>query len=106
MFALLALGGDLGCSGGPTVVGFVSEAAGDIWANPVGSWMTTMAAQKAYDFLGVPHNLYWYFREGTHSHDILDVKMLVNLIKRQKDPSLPIAEAFFKVPFPPFEPIF
>lgn len=29
MFALLALGGDLGCSGGPTVVGIVSSTAGD-----------------------------------------------------------------------------
>lgn len=29
MFALLALGGDIGCSGGPTLVGFVSEALGD-----------------------------------------------------------------------------
>lgn len=29
MFALLALGGDVGCSGGPTLVGFVSELAGD-----------------------------------------------------------------------------
>ena len=29
MFALLALGGDIGCSGGPTLVGFVSGALGD-----------------------------------------------------------------------------
>lgn len=29
MFALLALAGDLGCSGGPTLVGMVSNAAGD-----------------------------------------------------------------------------
>lgn len=29
MFALLALAGDLGCSSGPTLVGFVSGAAGD-----------------------------------------------------------------------------
>ena len=28
MFALLALGGDIGCSGGPTLVGMVSEALG------------------------------------------------------------------------------
>ena len=28
MFALLALAGDLGCSGGPTLVGFVSDAVG------------------------------------------------------------------------------
>lgn len=26
MFALLALGGDIGCSGGPTLVGLVSDA--------------------------------------------------------------------------------
>ena len=85
---------------------FVSEAAGDIWSNPVGSWMTSVAAQKAYDFLGAPQNLYWYFREGTHSHDIQDVKMLVNIIKRQRDPSIPMEEGFFKTPFPPFEPIY
>lgn len=29
LFALLALGGDLGCSGGPTMVGIVSSALGD-----------------------------------------------------------------------------
>ena len=29
MFALLALGGDLGCSGGPTLVGTVSSLAGE-----------------------------------------------------------------------------
>ena len=29
MFALLALGGDVGCSGGPTWVGLISSAAGD-----------------------------------------------------------------------------
>ena len=29
MFALLALAGDLGCSGGPTLVGYVSSMASD-----------------------------------------------------------------------------
>lgn len=29
LFALLALGGDFGCSAGPTLVGFVSDLAGD-----------------------------------------------------------------------------
>ena len=29
MFAMLALGGDVGCSGGPTLVGMVSSVAGD-----------------------------------------------------------------------------
>ena len=84
---------------------FISEAAGDLWANPVGSWQTTMAAQKAYDFLGASQNLYWYFREGTHFHTPGDVKMLVNIIKRQRDPQIPMAEGFFQTPFVPFEPI-
>lgn len=30
MFAMMALGGDLGCCGGPTLVGFVSSATGDL----------------------------------------------------------------------------
>ena len=85
---------------------FVSEAAGDIWSNPVGSWMTSKAAQKAFDLLGASDNLYWYFRPGTHFHDVLDVKMLVNIIKRQRDPSIPMAEGFFQTPFPPFDPIY
>lgn len=85
---------------------FISEAAGDLWANPVGSWMTTMAAGKAFEFLGVPNNLYWYFREGTHHHTVGDVKMLVHIIKRQRDPSLPLLDEFFKTPFPPFAPIY
>ncbi len=85
---------------------FISEAAGDLWANPVGSWMTTMAAGKAFEFLGVPNNLYWYFREGTHYHTVGDVKMLVHIIKRQRDPSLPLPDNFFKTPFPPFDPIY
>ena len=29
MYALLSLAGDIGCAGGPTVVGFVAEAFGD-----------------------------------------------------------------------------
>ncbi len=85
---------------------FVSEAAGDIWANPVGSFMTTMAAGEAYKFLGAEENLYWYFREGTHFHKVEDVRMLVKVIKRTKDPSLPIPEEMYRAPFAGIEPIY
>ncbi len=85
---------------------FVSEAAGDIWANPVGSLMTTQAAGEAYRMLGVPDRLYWYFREGTHGHTPLDVAMLVNVMKRLKDPATPLREEFFKAPCTPPAPIF
>ncbi len=77
---------------------FVSEAASDIHANPVGSWMTTMAAQEVYDFLEVPQNLYWYFRHGYHEHAIEDVQMLVNVILHHHR-GTPLSDKFFRTPF-------
>lgn len=81
---------------------FVSEAAGDIWANPVGSWQTTMAAREAYRFLGAEENLYWYFRPGTHFHEVRDVRMLVNILLHLHD-GAPLSEDFGVLPFVPPE---
>ena len=77
---------------------FVSEAASDIWANPIGSWQTTMAASEVYKFLGAEENLYWYFRKGYHFHDIEDLQMLVNIIKH-KTQNEPLSDKFFRTPF-------
>lgn len=77
---------------------FVSEATGDIWANPVGSWQTTKAAEEVYKFLGVPENLFWYYRPGYHYHEISDVDMLVNIILH-KHVGEPLSEKFYKLPF-------
>ena len=60
--------------------------AGDIWANPVGSWQTTMAAKEVYRFLDAEENLFWYFRPGTHYHDLNDIQMLVNIICQKTKP--------------------
>ena len=77
---------------------FVSEAVSDIWTNPVGTWMTTMAASEVFKFLNAPDNLFWYFRDGYHKHDLEDVKMLVNLIRHKID-GRPLNENFFRRPF-------
>ncbi len=79
---------------------FISEAIDDIWSNPVGSLVTTAAAGEVYKFLNAEDNLYWYFREGYHYHDLRDVKMLVNLIKH-KYSGAPLSSDFFKAPFTP-----
>ena len=84
---------------------FISEAAGDIWANPIGSWQTTMAAKEVYRFLGAEENLFWYFRPGTHYHDLNDVQMLVNIIC-QKTKGQKADERFFRLPFRAPELIF
>ena len=84
---------------------FVSEAAGDIWSNPVGSWQTTRAAGEVFDFLGASDNLFWYFRPGDHFHTATDMQMLINLIQH-KTQGEPLDEKFFTLPFEPTEPIY
>ena len=84
---------------------FVSEAAGDLWANPVGSWQTTVAAGEVFKFLGAEQNLFWYFRPGTHGHAVEDVEMLVNIIKHQRD-GAPLDEKMFRLPFTPPDPAY
>lgn len=77
---------------------FSSDAASDIWANPVGTWITNREARKLYEFLGVPQNMYWYFRKGYHAHKVQDINMLVNLIKHYKYNG-ELSPDFFKLPF-------
>lgn len=84
---------------------FISEAAGDIWANPIGSWQTTMAAKEVYRFLGAEDNLFWYFRPGTHYHHLNDIQMLVNIIL-QKTKGAKADERFSGLPFKAPELIF
>ena len=77
---------------------FVSEAASDIWANPVGSWMTTVAAGEVYRFLGKEKNLLWYYRRGYHLHDLEDFRILINVIKHHQGEE-PLSGNFFRTPF-------
>lgn len=84
---------------------FVSEAASDIWANPVGSWQTTLASKAAFELLDASDNLLWYFRKGTHYHEIEDVEQLVNIIRHKKYGEK-LNDKYFKTPFKPFDPIF
>ena len=76
----------------------ISEAAGDMWANPVGSWQTTIAAQEVYDFLRASENLYWYYRPGTHYHKTIDIQMLVNVICHCRD-GVELNDGFYRLPF-------
>ena len=81
---------------------FVSEAASDIWANPVGSYQTTEAAAEVYEFLGCGENLYWHFRRGYHYQKIEDIELLVNII-RHKAFGDALSDKFYKLPFKPIE---
>ncbi len=78
----------------------LTEAAHDIWSNPVGSWQTTVAAKEVYDFLGATGEIFWHFRPGRHFHKTEDVEMLVSLVKRRKSGGKDFdAGEFFRLPF-------
>jgi hypothetical protein len=76
----------------------VGEAASDMWANPVGSWMTTQAAKEVFKLYGKEDSLYWYFRPGYHYHKPYDLSMLVSVIKHEKDGE-PLPDEFYYTPF-------
>lgn len=76
----------------------LGEAASDIWANPVGSYMTTKAAEEVYKLYEKSENLYWYYRYGYHAHKPEDIKMLVSVIKHQKE-GRELCDGFFSTPF-------
>ena len=83
---------------------FVSEAVSDIWSSPAGSYLTSIAAKEVFDFLDVPENLLWYFRDGYHYHEIEDLQMLVNVIKNKTE-GRPLNDRFFRLPFAAPAPI-
>ena len=77
---------------------FTSEAAGDIWANAPGTYVTTMAAKPVYELWDASENLLWYWRHGTHFHEVIDVKMLVNVMNH-KLYGEKLDERMFDLPF-------
>lgn len=50
-----------------------SNATGDIWANPKGSYLTNRAALPAWEFFGCPEKLGTRFRAGEHFHTYEDI---------------------------------
>ena len=82
-----------------------TDAASDLWANPVGSWQTAMAAKEVYRFLNAEDHLYLHYRKGYHFHKIEDIQVLVDIIKHYKNGS-PLQNEFFQTPFPEPERIF
>jgi hypothetical protein len=49
-----------------------TEALGDLWANPTGTWQTHVAAKEAYRFLHATDKIGIAYRAGGHAHDLAD----------------------------------
>lgn len=49
-----------------------TEALGDLWANPSGTWLTHLAARDVYEFVGAKDRIGIWYREGGHNHSMAD----------------------------------
>ncbi|MBQ3078647.1 MAG: hypothetical protein IJC48_01425 [Clostridia bacterium] len=58
----------------------ITEAVSDAWSNPAGVHITQRAAMEAYKFLHAEDKLLLHYRDGFHSHDAQDTKILANVI--------------------------
>lgn len=84
---------------------FISEAESDIWSNPVGSYLTTEAAEEVYRMYGCDERIQWYYRKGYHGQNIEDYQMLLNLMDVAIK-GAPLDPRFRVLPFDKPEPIF
>lgn len=55
-----------------------TEALGDLWANPTGTWETHAAARAAYRWLGVEERAGIRYRPGGHEHGLADWQALLD----------------------------
>ncbi len=60
-----------------------SEALGDLWANPTGTWQTHLAAREVYRFLDAEQRIGIWFREGEHDHGEIDWKAFLDFMDWQ-----------------------
>jgi hypothetical protein len=55
-----------------------TEALGDLWANPSGTWLTHLAAQEVYRFLGCEEKIAAWYRPGGHNHGLVDWRVFLD----------------------------
>jgi hypothetical protein len=60
-----------------------TEALGDLWANPTGTWHTHCAAREVYRFLGAEERLGIWYREGGHQHGAADWRIFLDFMEWQ-----------------------
>jgi len=60
-----------------------TEALGDLWANPSGTWQSYLAAREAYRFLRAEDRIGIWYRKGGHMHGAADWSALLDFMDWQ-----------------------
>mgnify|MGYP001411628900 CR=1 FL=1 len=55
-----------------------TEAIGDLWANPYGSWLSHLAASEIYAKIGHPDAIATRYREGGHAYTFADWQTILS----------------------------
>lgn len=76
-----------------------TEALGDLWANPTGTYQTFDAAREVYRCLGVEDRIGIWYREGEHSHGIEDWRAFLDFADLQLR-GIQTERSFTDNPFP------
>jgi hypothetical protein len=76
-----------------------TEALGDHWANPSGTWQTHDAAREVYRFLGAADRIGIHYRQGGHDHALDDWIALLDFADWHFEGARP-ARRFDASPFP------
>ncbi len=82
-----------------------TEALGDTWGNPVGTYHTYLAAKEVYKFLGAEDKINLCYREGGHAHTPDDFKSLMDYCDLMREKKA-LPEKYTRNPFPGILPIF
>ena len=77
----------------------VQEARDDHWANPIGSYLTNVAAKPVFDFLGTGGKIGYHIRDGGHSVPVQDWETLAEFADHVFF-ARPTTRDFFGNPFP------
>ncbi len=60
-----------------------TEALADLWANPMGTQVTYVAARQVYEYLGASSRIGIHFREGKHEQNAEDWRALLDFADLQ-----------------------
>ena len=82
-----------------------TEALGDLWANPRGTWHTHLAAREAYRFLDAEDDIGIFYREGPHRHGLDDWQVLLDFADWKLKGQKPERD-FSRSPFENESPVF
>jgi len=82
-----------------------TEALGDLWANPTGTWQTHLAAREVYRLLGAEERIGIWYRDGGHDHGLADWRAFLDYLEGQFFGHAP-QHCYDRNPYPELQPAF